>query len=168
MFETVNNNFAMRNLIFSFCLCVVVTGSAQTKQTDVQFVNSFVKEWIESIGSEDCALKYLEIHNSYLQNIEKKKFFFEWFSLFSRTINQEIIKNNGNYQIIPHVNPDKNAMIKEFNLIADDYSGVFYLIIGDKVVTDIIVKDSKIISYCPVLNQGKKINKAWFVNRPLE
>lgn len=158
----------MRNLSLFFCLFYVITASGQGSQTDEQLVNSFVKKWMESAGSEDCALKYLEIHDSYLQDSEKKKFFFEWFSSFSKTINEEIIKNNGKFQIIPHKIDDENKMIKEFNLVLDDYTGVFYLIINSKVVTDIIVKNGKIISYCPMLNQGDKKNRAWFVNKPIK
>ena len=158
----------MRNLLFFCFLFCAIAGSGQGNQDNERIVNLFVQEWLSSAGSEDCALKYLEIHASYLQDSEKKRFFFEWFSLFSKTIHEEIIKNNGKYQIIPHQNNQENKIIKEFNLITDDYAEVFYLVANNKVVTSIILKDGKIISYCPMLNQGSKINRAWFINKPIK
>lgn len=155
---------AMRNLIPIFCLLFVITASCKQVQTDEQLVNSFVKEWISSAGSKACALKYLNIHESQLQDKAKKKFFFEWFSYISKCLNEEIVKNNGRFLIIPHQNNQENKMIKEFNLITDDYGGVFYVVTDSVVVTSIIVKNGKVISFCPILNQGNKINRPWFIN----
>ena len=131
-------------------------------------LNSFVKDWIVSSGSEDCAIKYLEIHKSQIHDKEKKKIFFEWFSYLSKFLNEEIAKNNGSFQIISHQNNQENKMIKEFNLITENYDGVFYVITGNKVVTSVIVKNDKIISFCPILNQGNKINRPWFINEPIK
>lgn len=156
----------MRNLIPIFFFLFVITESCKQVQTDEQLVNSFVKEWISSAGSKACALKYLNIHKSQVQDNEKKKIFFEWFSYVSKFLNEEIAKNNGGFLIIPHQNNEENKMIKEFNLITDDYTGVFYVITDSKVVTSIIVKNGKIISFCTILNQGTKINRPWFINVP--
>lgn len=58
-------------------------------------------------------------------------------------------------------------MIKAYNLETDDYSKVFYLIIGNKIATAIIIKNKKIISYCPHLRLGRaEINIPWFISEP--
>jgi len=157
----------MRNLILFFSLLFVITASCKQVQTDEQFVNSFVNDWISSAGSKACALKYLNIHESQLQDEAKKKFFFEWFSYISKCLNEEIVKNNGRFLLIPHQNNQENKMIKEFNLITDDYGGVFYVVTDSVVVTSIIVKNGKVISFCPILNQGSRINRPWFINQPV-
>jgi hypothetical protein len=158
----------MRNLILLFCLFFVFSSSMKKAQTDEQIVNAFVKEWIDTSGSEACALKYLNIHESYLQEGEKKKFLFEWFSSIGKVYKEEILKNNGKYQIIAHENNKENDLIKKFNLKTDDYSGVYYFIIGGKVIAPIIVKEGRIISFSTVwihvnVNQ---FNKPWFINQP--
>lgn len=130
-------------------------------------MNAFVKEFLDSSGSKDCAMKYLNIDSSYFKDEEQKKFFFEWFAAYSLEMKKETMKNNGNYKIISHMDESENNMIKKYNLETDDYSGVFYLITGDKIATSIIIKNRKIISYCPLLNLGRAdLSVPWFINEP--
>lgn len=148
------------------CFVVTFSASGQKKQTDQQLANSFVKDWLDSNGSEACALKYLEINDFYLRDKEKEKFVLEWFSISAKFLKGEIEKNGGKYQIIAHKGNEKNESIKKFNLKADDYSGMYYLVSGGKVLNSIVIKDGKIISYCPVMNQGEPVNYPWFINQP--
>ena len=153
----------MINLILIFIFFSI---SAQNDQNNERVANSFIKEWIESNGSKECAAKYLAIDKTYIQDSKKNKFLFEWFSIFGKSIKDEINKGSGNYKIIAHEKNAKMDLIKEFNLETDDYSGVYYLVVGGKVINSIVVKNGKIISYCPLMNQGSKINKPWFINEP--
>lgn len=152
----------MKNLfLFCFVLLTIET-YAQNRQGEEQFVNTFVKEWLASNGSKECAIKFLDIDNRYLNDNEQKDLLFSWFSLFGKNINEEINRNKGIYQVIPH--SCDNSIIEKFNLKIADYSGVYYLVSRDKILTSIVVKNNKIISFCPMLNQGTKTNKAWLIN----
>lgn len=153
----------MRYLILIF---IFLSVSTQKEKTDERLVNLFVKEWIQSNGSNECAKKYLDINSYYLQDIEKNKFLFEWFSLFSKSLKEEIDKNDGKYQIFAHIKNEEKDLIKTFNLKTDDFSGVYYLAIDNKIFNSIIVKNGKIISFCPLMNQGSRINIPWFINEP--
>lgn len=158
----------MRNLILSFYLLFVTLASGQQVQTDEQLVDSFVKEWINTSGSEECALKYMNIHESQLQNEEKRKLFFQTFSFIGTLLKEEIIKNDVKYQIVAHAKNMDNDYVKKFNLIAEDYSGVFYLVLNNKVILPIIVKEDRIISYSHVWIHVNinKFNKPWYINQP--
>jgi hypothetical protein len=155
-----------RNLILLCYLFFVIPALGQQVQTDEHLVDSFVKEWIESSGSEDCALKYLDIHTSYVQDEEKKKLFFETFSLFGKTFKEEINKNDGKYQLIAHKTNNENDLIKKFNLKTVDYSGVYYLIVNGKIITSIIIKEGRIVSYCVIFVHPDKgrFEKPWYIN----
>lgn len=158
----------MKNMFLIICFVVTFSASEQKEQTDQQLVNSFVKDWIKSDGSKECALKYLEIHKSYLQDEKKKKFLFDVFSTFAKTYKEAIDKNGGKYQILAHKGNEENESIKKFNLKTDDYSGVYYLVYGDKVLNSIIVKDGRIISFSVAFvhrNMGR-FNIPWFINQP--
>jgi hypothetical protein len=156
----------MKNLLFLISLLFLFSSAGQKAQTDEQLIRAFVTEWIDTSGSEGCALKYLNIHESYLQG-ENKKFLFEWFSLIGKFYKEEIHKNSGKYQILAHEANPENDSIKRFNLKTDSYSGVYYLIVGGKIVAPIIVKEGKIISFSTVwihVNVNE-FNKPWFINR---
>lgn len=127
----------------SFYLQIKTCG--QNHQDEEKLVKLFVKEWLASNGSKECADKFLDIHDSYLNNKDKRDFLFSWFSLFCKNINEEINRNKGLYQIVSH--QDNNITIKEFNLKLVDYSGVYYLQSGNKILTNLIVKNKKIISF---------------------
>jgi hypothetical protein len=158
----------MRNLLLLFSLFFVFPSLGQNHQSDEQIVNSFVKEWIGTSGSEVCALKYMNIHESQLQDEEKKRLFFLTFSFIGNLLKDEIMKSDEKFQIISHENNKGNDMIKKFNLKTDDYSGVYYLIIDGKVITPIIVKEGRIVSYSQVWIHVdiNKFNKPWFINQP--
>lgn len=156
----------MKYLLLIFSLLFVSTGSNPNERTDQRLANSFVKDWLDSNGSKECALKYLEIDNFYLKSKEKKEFVLEWFSEFGRFLKGEIDKNEGKYQILAHKGNEENESIKKFDLKTDDYSGVYYLVSGNEVLNSIIIKNGKIISYCPVMKQGSSINQPWFINQP--
>ena len=161
----------MKNLlILVFLMLVFSSSKGQKDKANDKIVYSFVEEWLSSSGSEECALKFLNIHKSYLDTDEAKNFFFEWFASFCQVIKGEIEKSNGEYQIIKHKHNTNNEAIKKFNLSTNDYSGVYYLIINGEVVTSLIVKNSRIISYCVIMVHPNKsrFNRPWLINEALK
>ncbi len=146
---------------------IIVSG--QNYQADQKIIDSFLNKICTSTDSTGKLLEYLDLHNSYLREKKSEVLFLELFHLYCNEI-KVVMGNNPRYKIISHKDNEECTLIKEYNLKTNDYTGVYYIVSNDKIISLIIIKNQKIISFCCSLDliwmDNKKIKWPWLINVP--
>jgi len=155
----------MKVFCLFFCMFISVSVFSQTNENEEKILEDFISQVINTTDLNACVYDYLKVDKSYFYDGKLKPFFLDCLSSYIKEIKDEIQNNEGNYKILCHTSNGDNNIILDFKLKVNDYSGVYYLVLNDKVITNLIVKDSKIVSLCTSLFDVQGHRKPWLLNK---
>ncbi|WP_147376136.1 hypothetical protein [Ichthyenterobacterium magnum] len=146
--------------IIFFCIAIFSCQSQdKNKETIIKFINNIVLN--SNYDSSDLEY-YLDIDKETLEDKNKKDFFISLMDDNIIDIKQKIDKNELNYIILSN----KEAIEKGItsNLIYNDYSKVYYVIVENKIITPIIIKNDKIVSFFYGLTKKENESRPMLLN----
>lgn len=153
----------------TFCvfICIFISSAVycQASETEEKLVEDFISNVVSTSDFKTCVSDFLKVHDSYFSNGKIKPFFLDCLFSYIKEIKGEIEDNKGEYKILCHEDNLSNNIVIDFNLKVNDYSGVYYLVLNNKIITNFIVKDSKIVSLCTSLSDVQGHRKPWLLDK---
>ena len=143
----------MKEIITFLLLLSAGTGISQSTD-DSKLVTDFFEIIVKKDSTDVGALlPYLDYSGIKLER--SQDVMIQMITFYAFVVNGWIKDHHGEYKIYPH-HSVANKFTERYSLQYNDLENVYYVVSEDKIVTPIIVKNGKIISFFTGLIQGTK------------
>ena len=150
----------MKNILTAIILLAAKTLYSQNDEVNI---DSFMKNVIlnKSFKVEGID-KYVTINKEVLNS--KKNELYQILNMNIDDIRKSLDDCGSEYKIVQHYKLEKKQL-SEYRLEYNDYDKVYYVLCNQKIVTSIVIKDDKIVSFFTTLKKFENQNyKPWLLN----
>lgn len=143
-------------------ILVIVIISIIGQNNNEILINDFVEKFLLNENYDVNKIEnWVNIKPETLTRIKNEKN--EYFQYVMDNIQNEVSEGDG-YTIVNHTLMAKDSRSKNLNLNYDKMENVYYLLSGEKIVTTIIIRNNKIISFYYAISKKEDRNYPAILN----
>ncbi len=150
----------MRTIALIFIIMSTACNEGVNERQDIDIVKNFVASVVTNDSFDISTIgEYVHAQQTPLDDAAMQEVLSSYISYMRETIG----KNSGKYEIVRSDSGDHRKLIEDYDLQYDDTMSTFYLVAGEKLVTHIIVKEGKVISFFTSITKKKRNRYPWIL-----